>query len=389
MCLSSLVLGQEENPCYVLPPPGTGFVNDPSHCTRYFSCVAFLAFVITCPEPMYFDETRLVCDFPHLVHCSSCPGSGVIGVSLPSFPFTVNIIRMMNKLKIEDPHSCTRWTLCVNGKEIPQECAPGTAFDPTTESCRLEDEVDCNSDTCATLPGGTGVAPSPDSCEAYHYCFEGAKLQRGQCQFGLAFDTVTMRCVIAREATCFPGTSVSRNWFASKLLAIKWWNRSIFNRKKDRTHTQIEFSTNVIFNKVYKPRLWNKWNKNEMKNSFRPKRCSWFNFSSNESFFLLPNWVGRTKFHNEARRALCDEKLVASSDLVAFQPLISFIFLSLTTLKNIRRYRMTVEHVSSFFASFRIASKLITESAWEDFFINNLFIYCSWWWWWSHNNKIL
>lgn len=118
-------------------------------------------------------------------------------------------------LKIEDPSSCTRWVLCVNGKEVPQECAPGTAFDPVTESCRLENEVVCGSDTCAMLDGGTGLAPSPQSCVAYHYCFEGAKIQLGQCQSGLAFDSVTMRCMLAQDATCFPGTSIRRNWFAS------------------------------------------------------------------------------------------------------------------------------------------------------------------------------
>lgn len=96
-CLSSVVLGQEENPCNVLPPPGTGFVNDPSDCTRYFSCVAFLAFVITCPPPMYFDESRLVCDLPHLVHCSRCPGSGVHGVSL--LVAQVNIIKNDNYIE--------------------------------------------------------------------------------------------------------------------------------------------------------------------------------------------------------------------------------------------------------------------------------------------------
>jgi len=190
---STGVLGQarlNENPCMVLPPPGHGFVNDYSSCASYFSCVSYLPFEVTCPHPLYFDPNRLVCDSPQNVACSICRASGIHGV--------------------RDPTSCTRWTLCVNGVQIAQECAPGTAFDASIERCNLAEFVNCAADTCAQLEGGVGIAPAPDSCTAYQYCYGGRSLARGQCQTGMTFDTTTNRCVRSGEGTCFPGTTFRR-----------------------------------------------------------------------------------------------------------------------------------------------------------------------------------
>lgn len=98
----------------------------------------------------------------------------------------------------------------MQGVEHPQICAPGTAFDPTDGRCVLEADAACNSDTCSQIEGGTGLAASTESCEMYNYCFEGVTIDQGQCQPGLAFDSVTNRCMRREEATCFPGTSLTR-----------------------------------------------------------------------------------------------------------------------------------------------------------------------------------
>lgn len=58
----------------------TGFVNDYSSCPAYFSCLGYTAFELNCPNGLYFDGTRGVCDFPQNVQCSMCPPTGIRSV---------------------------------------------------------------------------------------------------------------------------------------------------------------------------------------------------------------------------------------------------------------------------------------------------------------------
>lgn len=131
---------------------------------------------------------------------------------------TFNLLNFYNEKfnKVGDPTSCTRWTLCVNGVEIAQECAPGTAFDASIGRCNLAELVTCDANTCAKLESGVGMAPAPDSCVHYNYCFGGQVLERGQCPPGLMFDIVSKRCVRSGEGTCQPGTTFRR---ASALIS--------------------------------------------------------------------------------------------------------------------------------------------------------------------------
>lgn len=109
----------------------TGFVNDPRSCPAYFSCLSFLSFEVTCPPPFYFNAREQTCDYPSNANCNNCPPTGVH--SLPN------------------PTSCTRWTLCVNGNALPQECAPGTAFDESIGTCNIAESVVCAANTCAQV----------------------------------------------------------------------------------------------------------------------------------------------------------------------------------------------------------------------------------------------
>lgn len=112
--------------------------------------------------------------------------------------------------QIGDPDSCTGWTLCVNGTPMPRECAPGTRFNRDRGGCDLEENVPCATATCEQIEAEIGLAPSPDSCTAYHYCFNRRKVMRGECAPGLSFDTVTKGCVVIGQGTCFPGTNVQQ-----------------------------------------------------------------------------------------------------------------------------------------------------------------------------------
>lgn len=83
--VSSAAANLDENPCLSLPAPGHGFVNDYAGCEKYFSCIAFLPFRVSCPPGFYFDEGRSVCDLPANVNCNICPSSGIHAVRI--FPY--------------------------------------------------------------------------------------------------------------------------------------------------------------------------------------------------------------------------------------------------------------------------------------------------------------
>lgn len=73
-CLVSCAMAQ--NLCDAIIPAGSdGFLNDPSACANYFSCVNGTAFRISCPAPfVYFNET---CTTRTPENCQICPEVGI------------------------------------------------------------------------------------------------------------------------------------------------------------------------------------------------------------------------------------------------------------------------------------------------------------------------
>lgn len=119
--------------------------------------------------------------------------------------------RIIESLQLPDPNSCSKWTLCVNGRELNQECAPNTWFSDVLGTCDLAENVECKFDTCRKLPSGIGMAPSPNNCDQFFFCYNYEKVSPGTCQEGLAFDAATRRCIRRDEVTCFPGAALRPN----------------------------------------------------------------------------------------------------------------------------------------------------------------------------------
>lgn len=140
-------------------------------------------------------KTSNVIFAPQLASCRSVE----IKIYVNSNSLNVAIQQLPNQ------DSCSKWTLCVNGRELQQECAAGTWFDRKLGTCDLSENVFCETDTCGNLAGGVGLAPSPNECDSYFYCYNGTKLSKGRCRPGLAFDNLTKRCVRAENVDCFPG----------------------------------------------------------------------------------------------------------------------------------------------------------------------------------------
>ena len=100
-------------------------------------------------------------------------------------------------------NSCTRWTLCVNGHAVPQECTFGTTFNREIGSCDLSENVQCSHDLCRDLQGGNGFAPLANDCNSFAYCYMGNQARISRCQPGLSFDHISRRCVPTVSARCF------------------------------------------------------------------------------------------------------------------------------------------------------------------------------------------
>lgn len=72
-------MAQNQNPCDSIIPAGSdGFLNDPSACANYFSCVNGVAYRIACPFPLvYVNET---CATRTAENCQICPETGTVQV---------------------------------------------------------------------------------------------------------------------------------------------------------------------------------------------------------------------------------------------------------------------------------------------------------------------
>ena len=186
------------------PATGGGFVNDPSDCAKYFSCVEGFQISQTCPTPLVFNIADSTCAPKDVVGCQLCPLTGVSRVMrndswillIMWLSWWIDLI-----LQVADATACDKYILCVEGVESPKTCGVGDHFNPTTLDCDLPTNLTppCAivSNACATAtPDAPFVAdPSVIDCTKYLVCSN--KVQVGlakTCAVGLFFDAVGQRC---------------------------------------------------------------------------------------------------------------------------------------------------------------------------------------------------
>lgn len=79
VCLVGCVLAQNTtvHPCDVLIPRGSsGFANDPSGCSRYYSCNFGVFTSVSCPLGFHFAEDIQSCIPEKYSECRVCSGNG-------------------------------------------------------------------------------------------------------------------------------------------------------------------------------------------------------------------------------------------------------------------------------------------------------------------------
>lgn len=158
LCAFGAALAQD-NPCVDAtgtPLPGLIFVNDPSGCDKYITCIAGIPYNMTCPEGYhYFEDTTnndQYCISVAESDCFDCPATGISYVPVPN--------------------SCSKYVLCVGGvPQPPVDCAP-LVFDPAFKSCNIPGSTDCVENKCLTDPTLV-MYPDPLLCDTYYVCADG------------------------------------------------------------------------------------------------------------------------------------------------------------------------------------------------------------------------
>lgn len=86
--------------------------------------------------------------------------------------------------------NCRRFYQCDHGKQHKMQCRKGLRFNPKTQMCDFEDNVDCNEGDC---PEGT-KHPHDCSCHKYYECKNQEKVLK-ECKNGRFFDPKKEKCV--------------------------------------------------------------------------------------------------------------------------------------------------------------------------------------------------
>lgn len=163
----------------------SGFVNDPTSCPAYYTCVNGLGYPQTCTEGFHFNPDIGACDYPKpdgsCAGIIACPPGGEYEL----FPID---------------GSCVNFQLCFLGKGSIESCAEGLQFDKTLKICDLIERVQCvDTSDCplADVPGAPVFIAHPTDCTKYHYCIKGAANPTPlQCPTGTKFDLAQRTCII-------------------------------------------------------------------------------------------------------------------------------------------------------------------------------------------------
>jgi hypothetical protein len=145
--------------------PGLGFLPHEDNCNKYYLCFGGNQFPMRCPNDFHWSVETNSCQDPLDAGCEDfdevieCPATGI-----EQIPY---------------PDDCERYILCVNGLEIPLQCAPGLHFSPVTRTCMVPSEAKCDDNhhiwECPEVdtPGVIVFIPNVDDCSRYYLCWGG------------------------------------------------------------------------------------------------------------------------------------------------------------------------------------------------------------------------
>jgi len=184
------------NPC-----TGQRFARSLRGCSWYFTCNLETNEVESegrCPENLYFNETKQLCDHQEYVTCD-----------LPAPP--TECPEQPGVHMIPHPHSCSLYTVCFNGIVNDRTCGEGLHFSYHDGKCVAPFLADCNTEriTCqrSLETGLTTFHANPRDCQSYTICVGGnsALLRFAG---GSRFESIW--CVVPYPPNCAPYSELSQ-----------------------------------------------------------------------------------------------------------------------------------------------------------------------------------
>ncbi|XP_049546624.1 peritrophin-1-like [Anopheles darlingi] len=164
--------------------PDGYFVQNKNDCQAYFYCRDGKAQPNKCPNDLYFNELKQVCDYRDQVSCHLCRQQ--IGVQV-----------------LPHPDSCEQFIVCSEGYSTVGHCSEGYLFDSTRMACHPAARVKCNTVQCPqqTNPSEIVYRPSVVRCDEYFICQSGMAIQK-LCAPGLYWDPIQERCDLSQNVSC-------------------------------------------------------------------------------------------------------------------------------------------------------------------------------------------
>ncbi|XP_013774373.1 uncharacterized protein LOC106459308 [Limulus polyphemus] len=154
-------------------PEPNGLFPHPDSCLKYIKCENWQFKIMKCPEGLGFNPNTKCCNWP-----DTCNEK----VIKPLIVYPAKKECPCYCCAIADPNDCSKFTLCVNGHAINEQCSGGLLFSPKTENCDYAKNVNCNR-TCdkdcddkPTVPPGnyckkpSGLFPHPTKCNLFIHC---------------------------------------------------------------------------------------------------------------------------------------------------------------------------------------------------------------------------
>ncbi|CRL07566.1 CLUMA_CG020531, isoform A [Clunio marinus] len=176
----------------------------PERCEGFLMCWGGELLEFDCPRGMIFDFMDLVCDFPDQAVCwmDARPPPVIPDNHCP--PPGSNEVRFLPSV------NCDEYYICMNGRPVLLQCAPGQHWNIQENSCDDPARAGCapvpppnQLPNCP--PGVTRYLPHPTNCNWFIYCNNGNRSVQ-QCRPLQHFDINLERCLVKTIARCITNT---------------------------------------------------------------------------------------------------------------------------------------------------------------------------------------
>ncbi|XP_046807851.1 uncharacterized protein LOC111687852 [Lucilia cuprina] len=165
----------------------------PDDCDKFYICIAGEQMIHECGKGNYFDKDKLSCEKDVKNICNiekpcQCPGGYEEGELSPH------------------PKDCDKFYICVDGKQVLQECGENNYFNNYTKTCEPDIYNECWTKTPCTCPGGYeegDFSAHPTECNKYYICHDGHQVLE-DCGTNNRFNNDTLTCEPDTDHVCWP-----------------------------------------------------------------------------------------------------------------------------------------------------------------------------------------